>query len=134
MSVSAAQLQTTAVLDADDLELEIPSLVPNVNYQAVASAPGQSLFNLRGLGGTRTLLLLDGLRVMPTSYDGTTDANILPVSLIKRVDTVTGGASAAYGSDAVAGVVNVILDTEYEGLKGSCGIGWYYDKERIPRC
>src|SRR6185437_12130056 len=70
-----------------------------------------------------------GRRVMPTSYDGTTDANILPVSLIKRIDTVTGGASAAYGSDAIAGVVNVILDTTYEGLKGnvSWGQSQYHD-------
>ena len=67
------------------------------------SATGQSFLNLRGLGGVRTLMLMDGRRVAPTSYDGTTDANVIPTSLIKSVDVVTGGASAAYGSDAFGG-------------------------------
>jgi len=79
--------------------------------------------NLRGLGEIETLLLLDGQRLPPTSPFGTTDANIIPQALIQRVDVVTGGASAAYGSDAVAGVVNFILDTKFEGIKGSAQYG-----------
>ena len=69
------------------------------------------------------MLLLDGQRLPPTSYVGTTDANIIPQALVQRVDVVTGGASAAYGSDAVAGVVNFILDTKFEGIKGSAQYG-----------
>jgi len=90
--------------------------------QARATNSGNYL-NLRGLGEIETLLLLDGQRLPPTSYVGTTDANIIPQALIQRVDVVTGGASAAYGSDAVAGVVNFILDTKFEGVKGSAQYG-----------
>jgi outer membrane receptor protein involved in Fe transport len=79
---------------------------------------GQNLLNLRGLGSQRNLILLDGRRLPATNSSGSIDINMLPQSLVSRVDVVTGGASAAYGSDAVAGVVNFILDTHFEGLKG----------------
>ena len=88
-----------------------------VSSQARNTNSGNYL-NLRGLGEIETLLLLDGQRLPPTSYVGTTDANIIPQALIERVDVVTGGASAAYGSDAVAGVVNFVLDKNFEGIKG----------------
>jgi iron complex outermembrane receptor protein len=74
--------------------------------------------NLRGLGTLENLVLLNGQRLPPTSYNGSVDTNIIPQGLISRVDVVTGGASAAYGSDAVSGVVNFILDTKFDGLKG----------------
>lgn len=77
-----------------------------------------NLLNLRGLGANRTLILLDGLRVPPTTYLGTVDVDIFPHLLVERVDIVTAGASSAYGSDAVAGVVNFVLDTDFTGLKG----------------
>jgi iron complex outermembrane receptor protein len=83
------------------------------------SSPGAGNLNLRGLNtgnsSSRTLTLLNGRRLVPATRLGGTDINILPETMIKRVDTVTGGASAAYGTDAVAGVVNFILDTEYTG-------------------
>ena len=78
---------------------------------------GQNILNLRGLGGNRALILLDGRRMVATNETGSVDINVLPQNLVSRVDVVTGGASAAYGSDAVAGVVNLILDTKFEGLK-----------------
>jgi iron complex outermembrane receptor protein len=78
--------------------------------------PG-SFLNLRNLGSTRNLVLLDGRRVVPSNIAGNTDINLLPSALIQNVSVVTGGASAAYGSDAVAGVTNFILNTKYEGLK-----------------
>lgn len=78
---------------------------------------GQNLLNLRGLGAQRTLVLLDGRRMPATNSGGSVDINILPQGLISRVDVVTGGASAAYGSDAVAGVVNFVLDTKFKGFK-----------------
>src|SRR3546814_5598919 len=74
------------------------------------------LLNLRNLGAERNLVLLNGRRVVAGTDQGATDINTLPQSLVSRVEVVTGGASAAYGSDAVAGVVNFILDTEFEGL------------------
>ena len=82
---------------------------------------GINILNLRNLdnniGGTRTLVLVNGRRSVPSAVTGVVDINTIPQALISRVEVVTGGASAAYGSDAVAGVVNFILDTRYEGLR-----------------
>lgn len=84
---------------------------------------GQTLLNLRNLGTNRNLVLLDGRRLVATNANNSIDIGTLPQNLVKRVDIVTGGASAAYGSDAVAGVVNFILDTKFEGVKGDVGGG-----------
>lgn len=84
---------------------------------------GGSYLSLRSLGIRRTLLLFDGVRLPPTDAQGNTDANIIPQALVSRVDVVTGGASAAYGSDAVAGVTNFVLDTTFTGLKGRAQYG-----------
>lgn len=73
--------------------------------------------NLRALGPQRVLVLQDGLRLPPTGNAGGTDANMIPQMLIERVDIVTGGASAAYGSDAVSGVVNFVIDKNFKGVK-----------------
>jgi outer membrane receptor protein involved in Fe transport len=81
------------------------------------NAPGYFL-NLRGLGAIRTLILEDGHRVPGTFYDTTIDIDMLPQMLVSRVEVVTGGASAVYGSDAVAGVVNFVLDRKFDGFKG----------------
>ncbi|MDR2214222.1 MAG: TonB-dependent receptor [Nevskiaceae bacterium] len=80
--------------------------------------------NLRGLGNNRTLTLLNGRRMVPFNSLGTVDIGSFPMALTQRMDVVTGGASAAYGTDAVAGVVNVILDTGFEGIdvRGQVGI------------
>lgn len=83
------------------------------------SGPGPGALNLRGLGANRTLVLLNGRRLPSTSRYGTADVNTLPETFIKTVDTVTGGASAAYGADAVTGVVNFVLDTDYEGIEAN---------------
>lgn len=90
---------------------------------------GQNLLNLRNLGANRTLVMLDGRRIVATNQQGSVDVNVIPQSLVARVDVVTGGASAAYGSDAVAGVVNFVLDTKFKGLKGAVqgGISSYGD-------
>ncbi|HEY6815590.1 MAG TPA: TonB-dependent receptor, partial [Croceibacterium sp.] len=81
---------------------------------------GAQLVNLRGLNpffGTRTLTLINTRRVVSTTAGGGVDITLVPSMLVGRTETVTGGASAVYGSDAIAGVVNVILDTELEGFK-----------------
>jgi iron complex outermembrane receptor protein len=78
---------------------------------------GGSNVNLRGAGANRTLTLLNGRRVVPSNRFGTVDVALFPEDLLRSVETVTGGASASYGTDAVAGVVNFILDTDYVGLK-----------------
>jgi iron complex outermembrane recepter protein len=98
----------------------------NDNRTNFFASPGSGNLNLRGLntgGSGRTLTLLDGRRVVPANGFGSVDINILPQGLVKRIETVTGGASAAYGTDAVAGAVNFILDTDYTGVQLSAQAG-----------
>jgi len=113
---------------------EVIRLIPqNVAAQSDANSgislsanAGSSFANLRGLNptyGTRTLTLVNSRRFVPTSDGGQVDLNLIPSVMIGRVETVTGGASAAYGSDAVAGVVNIILDNKLEGFKGQIDFG-----------
>lgn len=92
-----------------------------------------SFLNLRGMGTQRTLVLLDGSRVIPADAGGATNIDNFPTALMQRVDVITGGASAAYGADALAGVVNFVLDREFEGLKTrvSTGINEYGDGDNI---
>ena len=92
-----------------------------VNF--TANQIGVRQLDLRGLGSTRTLVLVDGRRFVPSTTQNTVDLNQIPTLLISRTEVVTGGASAAYGSDAVAGVVNVILDNKLEGLRGTAQYG-----------
>jgi len=84
---------------------------------------GLSSFSLRNLGTIRTLTLLDGQRVTPANVTGVADVSQFPQLLIKRVDVVTGGASASYGSDAIGGVVNVITDKKFVGFKSNLELG-----------
>jgi len=90
---------------------------------------GGNVLNLRNFGDQRTLVLLDGHRVSPTNADGSVDVDTLPSMLVSRVDIVTGGASAVYGSDAVTGVVNFVLDKNFNGIKidANSGISNYGD-------
>jgi len=94
---------------------------------------GQNFLALRGLGSDRTLTLLDGHRFITSNASGGVDSNLIPSGLVARVDVVTGGASAAYGSDAVGGVINFVLDTHYTGLKldGSVGQSMHNDNKEL---
>lgn len=131
--VSQEELQAKAVQRISDLVVDVPAFSANQNIGRTSASIGASTFDLRGLGSARTLLLLDGRRVAPTDPAGTIDTNIIPTSLIKSVEIVTGGASAAYGSDAVSGVVNLFLDDEFEGLKGDFQYGQStYDDVESP--
>jgi outer membrane receptor protein involved in Fe transport len=96
---------------------------PGTAGNAISGSGGGSFINLRGLGPNRTLVLVNGQRMIPTTNVGTIDIAMLPQAVVKRVDVVTGGASAAYGSDAVAGVTNFILDTELAGLRANTEAG-----------
>ena len=78
---------------------------------------GMSVLDLRGLGPSRSLILIDGRRTPGSSFNGFVDIGTIPQNLVERVEIVTGGASAQYGSDAVGGVANFILNTKFEGLK-----------------
>ena len=103
---------------------------PGSNATGVQGGNGSAnVLNLRNLGTTRTLVLFDGHRVPPTLFNGTVDVDIIPQELIKSVDVVTGGVSAVYGSDAVSGVVNYVLDRNFNGFRahGEAGISQYGD-------
>ncbi|MEJ1968594.1 MAG: TonB-dependent receptor plug domain-containing protein [Rhizomicrobium sp.] len=111
---------------------QLPVLANSQNVATTTisfSGSGQGFLNLRGVGVSRTLTLLDGQRMVPSGVLGLPDINLIPDAMISRTDIVTGGASAAYGSDAVAGVVNFILDNKFTGLKGyaQAGISDYGD-------
>ncbi len=84
---------------------------------------GGTYLNLRGLESKRTLVLLDGSRVVQDDRGGTVNVGVFPMALVKNVDIITGGASAQYGADAVGGVVNFVLDRNFEGLKATATTG-----------
>lgn len=127
--VGAADLQEKAINNLSQLLVEVPVFVANQNTGRTSQPVGASNLDLRALGSSRTLLLVDGRRFAATDPTGGVDINIIPTALIKRLEIVTGGASAAYGSDAVAGVVNVTLDDRFQGIKGEVqyGISTYGD-------
>jgi iron complex outermembrane receptor protein len=127
--IDQAQIQKLNLTNAGDVIAQLPQ---NSNFFSGNNVGlgnfnvGAQLANLRGLNpffGTRTLTLLDTQRVVPTTAGGGVDLTLIPSQLIGRVDTETGGASAVYGSDAVAGVINIILNTRLEGFKGQVDFG-----------
>ncbi|HEY2010205.1 MAG TPA: TonB-dependent receptor [Rhizomicrobium sp.] len=127
-------LKAAAPANIADVVTQLPSVVgsttnQNTNQSFSAGQDGVVTVNLRNLGANRTLVLLDGMRSVPSSVTGIIDVDTIPQELVSRVDVVTGGASAVYGSDALAGVVNFVLDKDYTGLKGelSGGITTYGD-------
>lgn len=132
--VSAQNIEAAAPTNIADFVNDLPAVAGSstprtATINASSGSAGSNFLNLRGLGATRTLVLLDGRRVVGASAEGLVDANTLPSALISRIDIVTGGASAAYGSDAVSGVANFVLDTKFTGIKGSIqsGITTYGD-------
>jgi outer membrane receptor protein involved in Fe transport len=117
-TVTAEQFNLTGTVTVETLLNELPQLIPG--NTAVSNNQGGESFStldLRGLGPQRTLILIDGERVPPSSVSGVVDIGTIPTGLIERVDVVTGGASAVYGSDAIAGVVNFVLKDRYEGAE-----------------
>ena len=118
--VTSQQLQLAAPSSIVDGLNQLPQMMnsntPQSTGVGTTGSVGQSFLNLRSLGANRTLTLLDGARIVPSSLLAETDASLIPESLIERVDIVTGGASAVYGSDAVAGVVNFVLNKKFTGF------------------
>jgi iron complex outermembrane receptor protein len=137
-TLSASELQKAAQPNLFDAVAQLPSLQGSfsraVNVNSTSSGlQGLSSFSLRGLGAIRTLTLLDGQRVMPANVTGITDVSQFPQLLVKRIDVVTGGASASYGSDAIGGVVSFATDKRFEGVRANleAGISTYGDDENI---
>jgi len=120
VTVSREDVLRSGALTLDLALNRLPQVVPS--YSSAANNPsanGASYVDLRGLGENRNLVLLDGRRVIGANASNSVDLNTIPAALIERVEVITGGASAVYGADAVAGVVNVILKPRFEGLEAA---------------
>jgi outer membrane receptor protein involved in Fe transport len=125
-AVTADDLQSMEPGTIVDALKQLPQFYNTITTQQAVGgsvAAGGSTVNLRGAGAERTLVLLDGRRLGPANKFGTVDIGIIPEALIQSVEAVTGGASAAYGADAVSGVVNFRLDTGFDGIKYSAQVG-----------
>lgn len=116
-TIGAEQFQLSATVNTESLLNTLPQVIPGLDRTSNNPGNGTATVDLRGLGTNRTLVLINGTRAVPTTSGGTVDINNIPTSLIEDVEVLTGGASAVYGSDAVAGVVNFILKDDFEGVQ-----------------
>jgi outer membrane receptor protein involved in Fe transport len=115
---SQEQIRLDRALNIEDFSVKLPQLAGGVNSTAAGSdAYGAQTLDLRNFGQNRTLVLINGTRATPFSFRNAVDVNSIPAPLLKRVDVLTGGAAAVYGADAVAGVVNFIIDDEFRGIE-----------------
>jgi iron complex outermembrane recepter protein len=119
-TVSSAQIAQSGATRIEDLLNTMPQVMADMGGDLSNGATGEATVNLRGLGAQRTLVLINGRRLMPgdpTTATASADLNNIPAALVERVDVLTGGASSTYGADAVAGVVNFVMNDHFEGFK-----------------
>src|SRR5690348_3443860 len=116
-TVDADELSRQQPVDVEDVLRDMPQFLPGNGGQVNNGSSGTSTLDLRGLTTPRTLPLIDGKRMVGFDPNGLFDVTAVPLALLERVDVVTGGASAVYGSDAIAGVVNFILNDDFQGAQ-----------------
>lgn len=116
-NVTAAQLAVVNTVNTEDFINTLPQVVPAFDATSNNPGNGTATVSLRGLGTTRTLVLVDGQRFVGSGVSQVVDLNNIPAAMVASIDIVTGGASAVYGSDAVAGVVNFIMKDDFEGVE-----------------
>lgn len=128
-STDKMQMQKDQAITVEDITRKLPQAAGGSNGTGatVGDSLGSSTIDLRGLGAIRTLVLINGTRAVPFSFRNSVDVNSIPAGLIKQVDVLTGGAAAVYGADAVSGVVNFIMDDEFEGFELSSGYKYAKD-------
>jgi iron complex outermembrane recepter protein len=134
-AITSEEIKTTGVVRIEDLLNSLPQVVADQGSGLSMGSNGTATLNLRGLGAQRTLVLVNGRRLQggdPAAANGATpafasaaDINQIPVALIERVDVLSGGASSTYGADAVAGVVNFIMNDHFEGVRLDSNFGVY---------
>lgn len=122
--VSAEQIQLTGTQTLETLLNDLPQVVPGATTTSNNPSGTFGTIDLRGLGPQRTLILLNGERLPPSTTTGVVDISLIPVQLIRQVEVVTGGASAVYGSDAIGGVVNFVLRNDFEGVDLTGQVGF----------
>jgi outer membrane receptor protein involved in Fe transport len=113
------ELRIAGITSVEEALDRLPQVIPGLNRTANTVGNRTATVNLRGLGDNRSLVLLNGRRMVPASSNGAVDLNNIPTALVERVEVITGGASAVYGSDALTGAVNFLLRNDYEGLEVS---------------
>jgi outer membrane receptor protein involved in Fe transport len=122
MTVDSQKLENSSTISIESVLNQMPQFVPggtqfdSGNQSSGAVTLGIASVNLRGIGANRTLVLIDGRRAQPANASLVVDLNTIPSAAVERVETVTGGASAVYGADALAGVVNFVLKKDFEGV------------------
>ncbi|HEX5209412.1 MAG TPA: TonB-dependent receptor [Steroidobacteraceae bacterium] len=122
-AISAKQIASQGVTSVEDVLNNLPQVMADQGSMASNAASGTAEVDLRGLGPQRTLVLIDGKRLMPGQPTNvvvdasTADLNNIPIALVERVDVLTGGAAAVYGADAVAGVVNFVMNDHFQGFE-----------------
>src|ERR1700675_2220397 len=127
ISVTALEIAQTGLVRTEDLLNNLPQVVAENSSGQSISSNATATVSLRGLGSQRTLVLINGKRMAPGGGLGTSaspDINQIPTAMIQRVDVLTGGASAVYGADAVAGVVNFVMDTHFQGVRLDADYGY----------
>ncbi|MCG2585993.1 TonB-dependent receptor domain-containing protein [Massilia sp. TS11] len=131
-SLNAEEIKSGQPMAVEEFFKNLPSAVPAVGPGTNNGTGGGATIDLRGLGANRTLVLVNGRRMVPFNLNGTVDTNSIPIALLSRVDLVTGGASVVYGADAVSGVVNFNLKRNFTGidLSGEQGISAEGDAKR----
>ena len=116
--ISSEEFKQTGTTRVEDLVNSLPQVFADQGSGFSNGATGTATLNLRGIGSERTLVLVNGRRLVPGDpTSSSADINVIPAALVKRVDVLTGGASSVYGADAVAGVVNFVMDTDFEGFR-----------------
>ncbi|MFN3229029.1 MAG: TonB-dependent receptor domain-containing protein [Asticcacaulis sp.] len=128
-TVGAEEIKSQGVTRTEDLINSLPQAFAGQGSFYSNGSSGTATVNLRGLGAARTLVLVNGRRLGPGTAGGSAaDLNFIPSALVKRVDIVTGGASTVYGSDAIAGVVNFLMNDKFEGLQLQATASQYMHK------
>jgi outer membrane receptor protein involved in Fe transport len=129
-AIGAEELNIAGKTRIEDVLNQLPQAFAAQGSNVSNASDGTASIDLRGLGVNRTLTLVNGKRLMPGDPDGgsAADLNQIPLSLVKRVDVLTGGASSVYGADAVAGVVNFVMDNEFEGVRLDYNYSFYNHK------
>ncbi|MFL6795361.1 MAG: TonB-dependent receptor domain-containing protein [Sphingomicrobium sp.] len=129
--ISSQEVKLQGTTRTEDLINSLPQSFASQGSNVSNGATGTATVNLRGLGPTRTMVLVNGRRLMPGDPAfPVADINFIPAAMIKRVDVLTGGASSVYGADAVAGVVNFIMDTNFRGLRVDAQASTYMHDNR----
>ncbi|MBU3972552.1 MAG: TonB-dependent receptor plug domain-containing protein, partial [Alphaproteobacteria bacterium] len=124
--VTGEDIDVAGVTRVEDLISQLPQAFAAQNSTVSNGASGTATVSLRNLGSSRALVLIDGRRMgYGSPNDDAADLNQIPEQLVERVEVLTGGASAIYGSDAIAGVVNFIMKKDFEGLQIDAQYGFY---------